>query len=221
MKTYTNRSNARRAAITNLFNQYKNDERVENVTKDAIRDNFDALCFVYEIREGEFVPGQNDDADSKMLELFESKMDKELRECYGTSTCPHCGIHLSNGITTDQAQQESGLPRNDEFEYCCLACNHEWGPKISKRKAAPRKPKQKDGIKIEKNRETQNGVTRPSTGGVCAEIWDFCDNVLKHEDRIATAKDLRAAAELNGWDQTTTRIQMYKWRKFQGISGRV
>lgn len=224
MKTYTNRSNARRAAIANLFNAYKADDRFEGVTKEAIQANFDKLCFVTQIGEAEFAIGNNDNVDNVMLDLFECKIDKEYRESYGVVHCPHCGIHLSNGVISDDNQACEGLPRLEKHEFECMACGEEFGPLLKPRKAkkpaAPRKAKQKAGIKIEKNRAKAHGVTRPSAGGVCAAIWEFCDVILENENRIATAADLRAEAEKQGWDQTTTRIQMYRWRKHNGVSGR-
>ncbi len=77
------------------------------------------------------------------------------------------------------------------------------------------------GLKIEKDREEQNGVTRPSIGGVCRKIWDFCDNwTANHDNTIPTVRQVKEKAEAVGWDLTTSSIQYYTWRKFKGIIGR-
>lgn len=49
------------------------------------------------------------------------------------SHCPCCGIHLSNGYTTNTDQRENNLPLLDKHEYMCLGCGGEFGPLIKGR----------------------------------------------------------------------------------------
>lgn len=74
--------------------------------------------------------------------------------------------------------------------------------------------------KVEKDRPEQNGIKRPSTGGICREIWDFAQGVLDSTDVAPTAKQMRAHGETVGWSMVTTMIQFYQWRKYNGIKGR-
>ena len=74
----------------------------------------------------------------------------------------------------------------------------------------------KSGLKIEKDREERNGVKRPSVGGTCRAVWDALDRIGK----TATAKDVKALAEKQGWNANNTSIEFYQWRKFNGITGR-
>ncbi len=79
------------------------------------------------------------------------------------------------------------------------------------------------GLKIEPNREKRNGVTRPSVGGKCRAIWDALDEYSAdpaNEGEQPSAKIIKAIAAEEGWDKTTTMIQFYQWRKFNGIVGR-
>lgn len=79
------------------------------------------------------------------------------------------------------------------------------------------------GLKIEQNREKRNGVTRPSIGGKCRAIWDALDEYVADPDNEGekpTAKVIKAIGAEEGWDKTTTMIQFYQWRKFNGIVGR-
>lgn len=79
------------------------------------------------------------------------------------------------------------------------------------------------GLKIEQNREKRNGVTRPSIGGKCRAIWDALDEYVADPDNEGekpTAKVIKAIGTEEGWDKTTTMIQFYQWRKFNGIVGR-
>lgn len=78
----------------------------------------------------------------------------------------------------------------------------------------PAEPKVK---RIQKDRPEANGVKRPSEGTICAEIWSWCDGVVADGGKPA-AKDLKASKP--GLDTTTCTVQFYRWRKFNGISGR-
>lgn len=49
--------------------------------------------------------------------------------------CPCCGIHLSNGYTTNTAQRDDNMPLLDKHEYMCLGCGGEFGPLIKGRSA--------------------------------------------------------------------------------------
>ena len=64
-------------------------------------------------------------------------------------------------------------------------------------------------------REERNGVKRPAAGGLCAAVWEYLD-----ANPTSTAKQVRAAAEANGWNTNNAMCELYVWRKFQGISGR-
>jgi hypothetical protein len=73
--------------------------------------------------------------------------------------------------------------------------------------------------KIEKDREERNGVKRPSAGGLCRQVWDFCDS--QHSaDAVPSVKDVKLEAEARGWNPNNASIEYYAWRKFMGIRGR-
>ena len=72
---------------------------------------------------------------------------------------------------------------------------------------------------VEKNRETRNGVTRPSAGGLCRAVWDYCDEVYE-TGFVPAAKDVKAEALVRGWNANNASIELYQWRKFMGIRGR-
>jgi hypothetical protein len=88
-----------------------------------------------------------------------------------------------------------------------------------KDEAAARKPASRAGLKIEANREERNGVKRPSLGGVCRQVWDYCDLLAVRTP--PTAKAVREQATFRGWNPNNAAIEFYQWRKFNGISGRV
>ena len=86
---------------------------------------------------------------------------------------------------------------------------------------APKAEPKTTGLIIEKNRPEQNGVKRPSAGGLCRAVWDACWAHQEITGTPPTAKEVKAIAETNGWNPNNASIEYYQWRKFNGITGRV
>lgn len=86
---------------------------------------------------------------------------------------------------------------------------------------APKAEPKTTGLIIEKNRPEQNGVRRPSAGGLCRAVWDACWAHQAATGTPPTAKEVKAIAEANGWNPNNASIEYYQWRKFNGITGRV
>ena len=127
----------------------------------------------------------------------------------GYDNCPGCGVHLSNGVMTwDHLYEEHGSKTREmqTHDYACMGCGAEWGNKRA-------------GISIQKDRAEQNGVTRPSEGGVCDRIWAECDKRAAG-GQVPAVKSLKEWATDQGIDLTTCTIQYYQWRKFMGVVGR-
>lgn len=81
---------------------------------------------------------------------------------------------------------------------------------------APFVPKvDRKGYTIQKEREEQNGVKRPSAGTVCGAVWAAFD-----ANPAVKAGELNALADANGWNRTNVSCEFYAWRKFMGIKGR-
>lgn len=57
-------------------------------------------------------------------------------ESHGLTHCPHCGIHLSNGIGEHDQEVNGKKIKHDKYEFCCLACGEEFGPAIRKSKSS-------------------------------------------------------------------------------------
>ncbi len=54
---------------------------------------------------------------------------------HGLTSCPSCGIHLSNGIGEDKQEVNGKIIRHDTNQFACLACGAEFGPAIRRRPA--------------------------------------------------------------------------------------
>jgi hypothetical protein len=91
-------------------------------------------------------------------------------------------------------------------------------PKIArvKEKSPAKVIAAKRGIEIEKNRETKNGITKPSRGGRCCQIWDEYDKLVKAGTH-PTAKHAKELSARTHWNPTTCVLNLYVWRKFHGF----
>jgi hypothetical protein len=75
--------------------------------------------------------------------------------------------------------------------------------------------------KIEKNRPEQNGIKRPSVGGLCRQVWDAMDALREAQEGVVpTSQQARALAAERGWNLNNAMIEFYQWRKYNGITGR-
>ena len=102
--------------------------------------------------------------------------DAEYIERLGFAACPLCGVHLSNGVLQDGDEKGDGSGKlirlHTKFE--CMGCGKGFGGATERK---TRKPATGTGTKIEKVRDKQNGVTRPSGGGKCRAVWDGLDGL--------------------------------------------
>lgn len=131
--------------------------------------------------------------------------------------CPHCDKSTRDGDNvTDYSEMSPGSQNSTTQQFTCNDCAGEWGPVVDKPKKARAPSGSSNGLKIEKDREQRNGVTRPSAGGKCRGIWDMLDGI----GTGATAKEARETGLPKGFDKTTIMVQFYRWRKFNGIEGR-
>lgn len=84
------------------------------------------------------------------------------------------------------------------------------------KQAAPRK------YSIAKERPTAHGITRPSPGTKCGDVWDACDTLAEQHGGAAnvTPAMLKAWATAQGANVNNATIELYQWRKHNGITGR-
>jgi hypothetical protein len=67
----------------------------------------------------------------------------------------------------------------------------------------------------------QNGVRRPREGGACAKVWAIADAVSAELASPAPIANVLERAKIENLDETTTRVQYARWKKFFGLSGRI
>lgn len=123
--------------------------------------------------------------------------------------CPLCGAHESSQTWA-----------NEGVSCDCHECGKTYSVKTGREvRSGHTRENVNSGYKIEKERAKQNGVTRPSSGTLCGQVWAALDK-LRADTGMATAADLPKIAVDNGWNKNNVMCEFYTWRKFNGITGR-
>ena len=72
--------------------------------------------------------------DPEMIEQkVEDELDQEYMDNYGFVYCPHCGIHLENGMSIHDPQKDqrgNWMYKHDKYQFECLGCGEEFGPEL-------------------------------------------------------------------------------------------
>lgn len=194
------------------YGKMNNEGMRQAIRTEVLADNAQAVLTAFE------EPQQVEEAVEVAQEVELTEYQQELVNHYGHTNCPHCNITLSNGVGEHGEIVNGTRIKHDEFQFVCLACDGEFGPKIKTPKA--RKPVQNPtGNKIEKNRPEQNGMKYPSTGTKTREVWDCCDQLREKLNRPAKISELREL--LPNMNAHTLSTQYSRWKTFYNITGRV
>lgn len=195
------------------YGKMNNEGMRQAIRTEVLADNAQAVLTAFE------EPQQVEEAVEVAQEVELSEYQQDLMNHYGHFNCPHCDITLSNGVGEHGEIVNGTRIKHDEFQFVCLGCDGEFGPKIKTPKA--RKPVQNPtGNKIEKNRPEQNGMKYPSAGTKTRVIWDLCDAMTKELGRPLKISELRERVA-QGTNENMMKSQYSYWRKFHNITGRV
>lgn len=123
-------------------------------------------------------------------------------EVHGLTHCPSCGVHLNNGVGIEGQEVNGKCISHKEFEFCCLACETEFGPAIPGKRIAIKRTVTKTKTKVFAN---HSSVDKP-----CRLVWDLADAM-----NGARRKDVIAAAEAKGVAFYTARTQYQLWVQVQ------
>lgn len=67
----------------------------------------------------------------------------------------------------------------------------------------------------------QNGIRRPKPDGLCGQAWDIFDKVSAKNGQPASIKESMEISRAKGLNDANVRAEYARWRKFNGVSGRV
>ena len=222
MKQYTNKSNAKRAAVNAIV-------RDRGIAKEDVLTDPDKYFKIegdkdsgFTIRyQSERVHGVSAEKEAELKEERVAKMDAILKSqppvpvekdddfeepCRRAVTYNEAGDPVVDGPTLngDLISVDEAKKAVDMFNNVLTSTSVSSNSK---------------GVKIQKDREERNMVTRPSTGTVCDEIWSACDAIYQNGEGVVPKRKnlLEQLAHIN---QHTVNTQYYLWRTFNGIVGR-
>ena len=120
--------------------------------------------------------------------------DQALIESTGSAYCPHCGIHLSNGLQDFENMLDSHNNQSEiepiTHEFLCLGCGEEFGEE----RALPVK---------------KTIVNKSTVEGPCALVWNLAEEMVAQGAR---RKDVIAEAQNRGVAYYTARTQYQAWK---------
>lgn len=136
----------------------------------------------------------------------------------------HAMAHASmDAPEGNDADEEAPAPSADAFSNFALAQltapSNSAAPADQQAGRTSRESSTANGLKIEKNRPSQNGITRPSQGTTCHAVWTLCEKMTADLGRTVPLSALVEAAKGHEINQFTARTQYACWRKFNGIVG--
>lgn len=67
----------------------------------------------------------------------------------------------------------------------------------------------------------QNGIRRPKPDGLCGKAWAIFDNISAKNGAPASIGESMEVARSQGLNEANVRAEYARWRKFNGVSGRV
>lgn len=118
----------------------------------------------------------------------------------GFTHCPHCEIHLSNGVGHD-GQEVNGTPvRHEAHLYECLACGGEFGPLLAELHAEKVANATMGGPRAKLQFSTVKSPVK--------RVWHIADSMPK-----AARKDVIAECVAQGVASGTARTQYQAWFK--------
>ena len=246
-KTYSSKANAKRAFKNTTDYNIEEFEFVQNsgaqwywIPKDEEDEQFDFSDMESQVASEIGIDVAQADteqtviatvSDGNVVNMAKAQfdVDKELIETLGTCFCPHCDVNLCNGYDSahnmleDTNRQRIAYGHAMRHEFLCLACGEEFGPEREQTKPEY-KPAKKvgSGIRIQKDRPEQYGIRMPSEGGATRKIWDWCSNFVTNYGGCPTNKEVHAwGVGEAGINKHTVSTQYARWKRFQGISGRI
>lgn len=67
----------------------------------------------------------------------------------------------------------------------------------------------------------QNGVRRPGPDGKCGQVWTLADSLSNQLGQAVPIANLLEAAKAAGMNESNTRTEYARWKKFNGLTGRI
>ena len=115
-------------------------------------------------------------------------------------------VNQQNGVQTPDMTAK----KNEEFKAKLAALQSEYGVTA---KVVVR-PARADKVQM-------NGVTRPAADTLCGKIWGTADEISAQTHGVAAIASVKEHPAMKGINDHTIKTQYAKWRKFNGVTGRL
>lgn len=89
--------------------------------------------------------------------------------------------------------------------------------KIDKKAEVERKAAEREANRMPE----QNGVRRPKPATLCGKAWALADKLSAEMNQAVPVKALLVAAAAEGLNEGNVKAEYARWRKFNGVTGRV
>lgn len=60
-----------------------------------------------------------------------------------------------------------------------------------------------------------------ASGGVCQQVWEELDTIVEKTNHTPSITEVRKLASKKKWNQNNARVEYYRWRKANNITGRI
>lgn len=98
----------------------------------------------------------------------------------------------------------------------------------AREEAKIQKAKEKEEAKLAKEKEReanrmpeQNGIRRPKPNTLCGKAWELADSLSAELKQPVPIKNLLEAAKQFDLNEGNVKAEYARWRKFNGVTGRV
>lgn len=118
---------------------------------------------------------------------------------HGLLNCPDCGVHLSNGVGEDGQEVNGKYIKHDTNQFCCLACEAEFGPSV---KGTAKAKKEVAHVNV-------STIQNPTKA-----VWHIADE-MKAANPEARRRDVIAECIARGIANFTARTQYQQWFQVQ------
>ena len=93
--------------------------------------------------------------------------------------------------------------------------------KEAKAEAAEEAKKAKAAAREAARMPEQNGIRRPKKGTKTGDVWEMIESLNKGLGQTTPIKNLLDHALAKGYEEATIKAQYARWRKFNGVTGRI
>ena len=134
-------------------------------------------------------------------------LDHELETDYGYVNCPHCGIHLENGVTDFESTVESMGSRQKALavqahQFACMGCGGEWG------EAIPTRAKRSAYVRTGQYADVPSQVEGP-----VSFVHSWLTNQYNKGTLPATRREVIDSLQKLGINRNTATTQYGHWQR--------